>query len=74
MVLSTEDQGRLIGSPHPIVWTIKSKESRRAVATTIGARKSFENPNVQIASIFMATEKTLTVKSTFLLSEKNFCK
>ena len=47
MVLSTEDQGRLIGSPHPIVWTIKSKESRRAVATTIGARKSFENPNVQ---------------------------
>jgi len=47
MVLSAEDQGRLSGSPHPIVWTIESKQNRRALATTIGARKSFENPNVQ---------------------------
>ena len=47
MVLSAEDQGRLSGSPHPIVWTIESKQNRRALATTIGARKSFEDPNVQ---------------------------
>lgn len=47
MVLSVEDQGRLSGSPHPIVWTIESKQNRRALATTIGARKSFEDPNVQ---------------------------
>ena len=47
MVLSAEDQGRLSGSPHPIVWTIESKQNRRALATTIGARKSFENSNVQ---------------------------
>jgi len=47
MVLSAEDQGRLSGSPHPIVWTIESKQKRRALATTIGARKSFEDPNVQ---------------------------
>jgi glucose/arabinose dehydrogenase/azurin len=47
MVLSAEDQGRLSGSPHPIVWTIESKQNRRALATTIGSRKSFEDPNVQ---------------------------
>ena len=47
MVLSAEDQARLIGSPHPIVWTIENKENRRALVTTIGARKSFEDPNVQ---------------------------
>ena len=47
MVLSAEDQGRLSGSPHPLVWTIDSKQNRRALATTIGARKSFEDPNVQ---------------------------
>ena len=47
MVLSAEDQGRLRGSPHPIVWTIENKQNRRALATTIGARKSFEDPNVQ---------------------------
>ena len=44
MVLSAEDQGRLSGSPHPIVWAIESEQNRRALATTIGARKSFENP------------------------------
>ena len=47
MVLSAEDQGRLRGSPNPIVWTIENKQNRRALATTIGARKSFEDPNVQ---------------------------
>ncbi|HAE18059.1 MAG TPA: hypothetical protein DCG41_02470 [Verrucomicrobiales bacterium] len=47
MVLSAEDQKRISGSPHPIVWTIESKPNRRALATTIGARKSFEDPNVQ---------------------------
>ena len=47
MVLSAEDQARLIGSPHPIVWTIENKKNRRALVTTIGARKSFEDPNVQ---------------------------
>ena len=47
MVLSAEDQRRLSGSPHPIVWTIENKQKRRALATTIGARKSFEDLNVQ---------------------------
>ena len=47
MVLSAEDQRRIIGSPHPIVWTIESNPNRRALVTTIGARKSFEEPNVQ---------------------------
>jgi azurin len=47
MVLSAEDQKRISGSPHPVVWTIESKPNRRALATTIGARKSFEDPNVQ---------------------------
>lgn len=47
MVLSAEDQRRIIGSPHPIVWTIESNPNRRALVTTIGARKSFEDPNVQ---------------------------
>jgi len=47
MVLSTKDQARLIGSPHPIVWTIENKKNRRALVTTIGARKSFEDANVQ---------------------------
>ncbi len=47
MVLSAQDQGRLSGSPHPLVWTIDSIPNRRALVTTIGARKSFEDPNVQ---------------------------
>lgn len=47
MVLSAKDQVRLSGSPHPVVWTIDSKLKRRALVTTIGARKSFEDPNVQ---------------------------
>jgi len=47
MVLSKEDQERLSGSPHPTIWTIENKRDRRALVTTIGARKSFEDPNVQ---------------------------
>ena len=47
MVLSAEDQERLAGSPHPLVWTIDNKPGRRALASTIGARRSFEDPNVQ---------------------------
>ena len=46
-VLSTDDESRLIGSPHPVVWTIENKKDRRALVTTIGARKSFDNANVQ---------------------------
>ena len=46
-VLSTDDESRLIGSPHPVVWTIENKKDRRALVTTIGARKSFNNANVQ---------------------------
>ena len=46
-VLSNEDQQRLAGSPHPLVWTIDNKPERRALASTIGARRSFEDPNVQ---------------------------
>ena len=47
MVLSAEDQKRISGSLHPVVWTIERKPNRRALATTIGARMSFEDPNVQ---------------------------
>jgi putative heme-binding domain-containing protein len=47
-VLSDQDESRLIGSPHPLVWTIdNNQENRRALASTIGARKSFDNPNVR---------------------------
>ncbi len=46
-VLSAKDENRLRGSPHPLVWTIDKNPNRRALVTTIGARKSFENPNVQ---------------------------
>lgn len=47
-VLSDQDQSRLIGTPHPLVWTIENrKEDRRALVSTIGARKSFDNPNVR---------------------------
>ena len=47
MVLSAEDQERLNGSPHPLVWTVDNIQNRRALVTTIGARKSFSDPNVQ---------------------------
>jgi len=47
MVLSAEDQERLAGSPHPLVWTIDTKPGRRALVTTIGARGSFADHNVQ---------------------------
>ncbi|MEM7383725.1 MAG: PVC-type heme-binding CxxCH protein [Verrucomicrobiota bacterium] len=47
MVLSAKDDKRLRGSPHPLVWTVNNKEGRRAVVTTIGARKSFEDENVR---------------------------
>ncbi len=47
VVLSSEDQQRLTGSPHPLVWTIDNKPGRRALVTTIGARGSFEDRNVQ---------------------------
>lgn len=46
-MLSGDDQARLIGSPHSVLWTIDNVKERRAFVTTIGARKSFENPNVQ---------------------------
>lgn len=47
MVLSPKDQERLNGSPHPLVWTVDTIKERRALVTTIGARKSFEDPNVR---------------------------
>jgi len=46
-VLSKKDEARLDGSPHPVVWTVDTKEDRRAIVTTVGARKSFADPNVQ---------------------------
>jgi len=46
-VLTAKDENRLRGSPHPLVWTVDNNPSRRALVTTIGARKSFGNPNVQ---------------------------
>ncbi len=47
-VLSSEDQPRVMGSPHPIVWTVdNSKNDRRALVATIGAKGSFDDPNVQ---------------------------
>lgn len=46
-VLTAKDETRLRGSPHPLVWTIDNNANRRALVTTIGARKSFEDPNVE---------------------------
>lgn len=47
-VLSDKEQGRVIGSPHPVVWTVGSPDGEeRSLVSTIGARKSFDDPNVQ---------------------------
>jgi len=47
-VLSKENEGRVIGSPHPVVWTVDGQDGReRSLVSTIGARKSFDDPNVQ---------------------------
>lgn len=47
-VLSEEDKTRLDGSPHPVVWTVDNKkETRRALVSTVGAKGSWADPNVQ---------------------------
>lgn len=46
-VISDGDRGRVTGSPHPVVYTIDNKEGRRALYSTIGARGSFKDTNVQ---------------------------
>ncbi|MBK1833251.1 ThuA domain-containing protein [Roseibacillus ishigakijimensis] len=44
-ILAEKDATRLIGSPHPVVWTIADFPGRGLVST-IGARKSFDDPSV----------------------------
>lgn len=47
-VLSERDEARVIGTPHPVVWTVDSPDGKeRSLVSTIGARKSFSDPNVQ---------------------------
>jgi len=47
-ILSEKDEGRVIGTPHPVVWTVDGEDDKeRSLVSTIGARKSFDDPNVQ---------------------------
>ena len=46
-ILSDQDNRRLTGTPHPVLYTIDNQPGRRALYTSIGARGSFANPNVQ---------------------------
>ncbi|MEM1083820.1 MAG: hypothetical protein AAGI48_06825 [Verrucomicrobiota bacterium] len=47
-VLSEKDETRVIGTPHPVVWTVEDPNTEeRSLVSTVGARKSFDDPNVR---------------------------